>query len=103
MVIVGKLNTAQQLEIIYRLENQIDEIQSLRWQHVSAESDAWPLLSSGSRDASLVIWDVPKEEVYQKITPPKDNQTTKSQQSRVFTVAAWAIHIPERLFFTTFK
>jgi len=105
MIIVGKLNSLQQFEIIYRLEHQIDEIQSLRWQYTQPfeQNTGWPKLASGSRDGSLVIWDVPNEDVCRKISPPKDKQMTNNQQSRVFTVVAWSTLMPERLFFSSLK
>lgn len=105
MIIVGKLNAIQQFETLYRLENHIDEIQSLQWQHfVPFEpANGWPMLASGSKDASVVIWDVPHENVYERITPPRDKQLTSSQMTRVFTVCCWATHKPERLFFSSFK
>ncbi|CAO3684791.1 unnamed protein product [Umbelopsis ramanniana] len=103
MIIVGKLNSLQQFEILYRLEHQIDEIQSLRWQYIQPfeQNTGWPKLASGSRDGSLVIWDVPNEDVCRKISPPKDKQMTNNQQSRVFTVVAWSTIIPQRLFFSS--
>ncbi|KAI8578664.1 hypothetical protein K450DRAFT_245947 [Umbelopsis ramanniana AG] len=103
MIIVGKLNSLQQFEILYRLEHQIDEIQSLRWQHTQPfeQNTNWPKLASGSRDGSLVIWDVPNEDVRLKVSPPKDKQMTNNQQSRVFTVVAWSTILPQRLFYSS--
>jgi WD40 repeat protein len=105
MIIVGKLNNLQQFEILYRLEHQIDEIQSLQWQYTqpSEQYNDWPMLASGSRDGSLVIWNVPNEDVFRKVSPPKDKQMTNNQQSRIFTVVAWSTSIHQRLFFSSLK
>lgn len=109
MIIVGKLTQANQFETLYRLENQIDEIQSLQWQikvNEDENSDGavkWPKLASGSRDGTLVVWNVQQETVFRKVTPPKDKQLTTNQQARSFMAAAWSVHEAERVYFSSYK
>ncbi|KAG2172005.1 hypothetical protein INT43_001482 [Umbelopsis isabellina] len=109
MIIAGKVNQANQFETLYRLENQIDEIQSLQWQvKVSEEENSdgtvkWPKLASGSRDGTLVVWNVQQETVFRKVTPPKDKQLTTNQQARSFMAAAWSVHEADRLYFSSYN
>ncbi|KAJ2956227.1 hypothetical protein NQZ79_g7887 [Umbelopsis isabellina] len=109
MIIVGRLNQTNQFETLYRLENQIDEIQSLQWQIKIKEEEnsdggvKWPKLASGSRDGTLVVWNVQQESVFRKVTPPKDKQLTTNQQARSFMAAAWSVHEAERLYFSSYN
>ncbi|KAM3579125.1 hypothetical protein VKS41_008351 [Umbelopsis sp. WA50703] len=63
----------------------------------------WPKLASGSRDGTLVVWDVQQENVFRKVTPPKDKQLTNNQQARSFMATTWSVNESDRLYFTSYK
>ncbi|KAL1925007.1 uncharacterized protein VTP21DRAFT_4661 [Calcarisporiella thermophila] len=92
----------EEISALYQLQGHDDEIHSLSWQPPISEARV-PYLSSGARDKTIRIWDVPEEKELHNFSLPKaKGHYTEQQKSRLWVTTTWSLSNPNILFSSSY-
>ncbi|KAG0254161.1 Gem-associated protein 5 [Mortierella polycephala] len=88
-ILVCRVNMSN-IAVLTRLHGHSNKIHSLAWQPSALQSRGYTLLSSGSADQTIRIWDIEKVASFKTIhVPDVDETLAPHQRSKMWVPVAW--------------